>query len=76
MIGSGYCSRSSQDSTACETGGWRWSLVFGCLQLFFSQMPNLESAWWSSIIGAVMSVLYSSCALGLGAANGEGVSQQ
>jgi hypothetical protein len=50
---------------------WEMSLVFGCCQLFLSQMPSLEDAWWSSIIGALMSFMYSTCALALGASKGE-----
>lgn len=55
----------------CGSSVWQMSLVFGCVQLFFSQMPTLESAWWSSMVGAAMSVLYSSAAFGMGAVRGE-----
>jgi hypothetical protein len=54
---------------------WEMSLVFGCCQLFLSQMPSLEDAWWSSIIGALMSFMYSTCALALGASKGEHMRQ-
>jgi hypothetical protein len=53
---------------------WQMSLAFGCCQLFLSQMPSLEDAWWSSIIGALMSFMYSTCALALGASKGAAVS--
>ena len=36
-----------------------------------SQLPNLESAWWASIIGAIMSIGYSSVAFGLGASEAD-----
>lgn len=63
------CSRSRFET--CYNSVWQMALAFGGCQLLLSQMPSLESAWWSSIIGATMSFMYSSCALGLGASKGE-----
>jgi len=31
---------------------WRMTLVFGCVQVAMSQLPNLEAASWSSAVGA------------------------
>jgi hypothetical protein len=60
------------DARDKQCGGtvWQASLAFGVVQLFFSQMPTLESAWWASMVGATMSVLYSTAALGMGAVRG------
>eukprot|EP00889_Picochlorum_renovo_P004502 jgi/Picre1/31532/NNA_006884.t1 len=42
-----------------ETGGdWKMSLVFGGFEMVFSQIKNLEDAWWSSLLGAISGVIY------------------
>lgn len=38
-------------------------------QVGLSMIKNMESAWWTSAIGAIMSLVYSIIALVLGAAN-------
>uniref|UniRef100_J3NC03 Amino acid transporter transmembrane domain-containing protein n=2 Tax=Oryza brachyantha TaxID=4533 RepID=J3NC03_ORYBR len=44
-------------------------LVFGALEIVFSQIPNFHEIWWLSIVAAVMSFTYSSIGLGIGIAN-------
>jgi amino acid permease len=42
-----------------STGGqWKMALVFGGLELFLSQVENLEEAWWISLLGSLASVVY------------------
>eukprot|EP00882_Tetradesmus_deserticola_P014246 GHRQ01015144.1.p1 GENE.GHRQ01015144.1~~GHRQ01015144.1.p1 ORF type:complete len:291 (+),score=82.26 GHRQ01015144.1:770-1642(+) len=40
----------------------------GGVQILMSQLPNLESAWWASAVGAIMSIGYSAIAIVLGGA--------
>jgi len=42
-------------------------LIFGVAQIFLSQLPNLESIWLVSALGATCSIGYSIIALALGA---------
>lgn len=50
----------------CFQSQWAMGCIFGGVQLLFSQAPNLESFWWASAFGALMSLGYSLIALGLG----------
>lgn len=40
------------------------------LQVFFSQLPNIEESSWVSLIGALTAMTYSTIALGLSIAKG------
>lgn len=48
---------------------WQTVLIFGILQMFLSQCPNLESVWVVSAVGAACSLGYSVIALALGASS-------
>eukprot|EP01026_Neomeris_dumetosa_P050426 TRINITY_DN4421_c0_g1_i8.p2 TRINITY_DN4421_c0_g1~~TRINITY_DN4421_c0_g1_i8.p2 ORF type:complete len:251 (-),score=14.82 TRINITY_DN4421_c0_g1_i8:5-757(-) len=41
-----------------------WILVFAALQLIISQLPDMHSLWWVSLMGAIMSICYSVIAFG------------
>lgn len=43
-------------------------LLFGAVQLVFSQIPDFHEMAWLSILAAVMSFSYASIGLGLGLA--------
>ncbi|ERN14214.1 hypothetical protein AMTRI_Chr13g90140 [Amborella trichopoda] len=43
----------------------RFLIIFGCIQLFLSQIPNLHKLSWLSVIAAVMSFTYSTIGVGL-----------
>jgi len=43
-------------------------ILFGVVQILFSQIPDFDQIWWLSIVAAVMSFTYSSIGLSLGIA--------
>jgi len=43
-------------------------VVFGAVQIVFSQIPDFDQISWLSIVAAVMSFTYSSIGLSLGIA--------
>lgn len=51
---------------ACFDSMWKMSCIFGAVEVFLSQVPSLESAWWVSTLGVVTSSIYSTIALALG----------
>jgi hypothetical protein len=43
-------------------------VVYGALQVVFSQIPNLHKMWWLSTLASAMSLSYSAIGIALGVA--------
>lgn len=60
----------AQMATGTDTGDawymklWPMGVIYGGVQIFFSQLPNLDKFWWASVIGAMMSIGYCTITLG------------
>lgn len=48
-------------------------IIFGVIEIIFSQIPDFDQIWWLSIVAAVMSFTYSTIGLGLGIAHVAGL---
>ncbi|CAJ1972325.1 unnamed protein product [Sphenostylis stenocarpa] len=49
----------------CYINNYPFMIVFACIQIVLSQIPNFHKLSWLSIVAAVMSFAYSSIGLGL-----------
>lgn len=57
-----YCPLAGYE---CFNQYWVFALIFGALQLCMNFLPDLDSVWWVSMIGAIMSFGYAFIAIGL-----------
>lgn len=55
------------DSYICQNNVWVFVCMFGLCSLVLSFLPNLDSVWWVSAIGAIMSFGYSFTVVGYSA---------
>nr|GEY26939.1 probable amino acid permease 7 [Tanacetum cinerariifolium] len=60
------CYHEKGHEAACEYVDKYYMLMFGILQIFASQIPNIFHTKWLSIIAAIMSFTYSLIGIGLG----------
>ncbi|KAE8658802.1 Amino acid permease 6 [Hibiscus syriacus] len=49
----------------CQTSNNPFMIIFACIQIVLSQIPNFHNLSWLSILAAIMSFAYSSIGLGL-----------
>ncbi|KAL7143569.1 hypothetical protein ABFS83_08G200500 [Erythranthe nasuta] len=63
------CYHKEGHDAPCEYGDSLFILLFGGVQVMFSQIPDFHNMQWLSIIAAVMSFAYTFIGLGLGFAN-------
>jgi hypothetical protein len=59
------CFHKKGHDADCGVYDTMYMVVFGIVQIFFSQVPNFHDLSWLSIIAAIMSFSYSSIAVGL-----------
>ncbi|KAF0895434.1 hypothetical protein E2562_012442 [Oryza meyeriana var. granulata] len=62
------CFHASGGKDPCHASSNAYMIIFGVVQVFFSQIPDFDQVWWLSILAAVMSFTYSAVGLSLGAA--------
>uniref|UniRef100_A0A0E0PAW6 Amino acid transporter transmembrane domain-containing protein n=1 Tax=Oryza rufipogon TaxID=4529 RepID=A0A0E0PAW6_ORYRU len=53
---------------ACGGSSRPYMVVYGALQVVFSQIPNLHKMWWLSTLASAMSLSYSAIGIALGVA--------
>ncbi|KAE8653935.1 Amino acid permease 6 [Hibiscus syriacus] len=59
------CFHKHGHQVKCQTSNYPFMVIFACIQLLLSQIPNFDKLSWLSIVAAVMSFAYSSIGLGL-----------
>ncbi|GAB4839258.1 Amino acid permease 6 [Ancistrocladus abbreviatus] len=59
------CFHKHGHQAGCHTSNNPFMIIFGCIQILLSQIPNFHELSWLSIMAAVMSFAYSSIGLGL-----------
>lgn len=62
------CFHASGGKNPCHINSNPYMIIFGVVEILFSQIPDFDQIWWLSIVAAVMSFTYSTIGLGLGIA--------
>ncbi|KAJ7958856.1 Amino acid permease [Quillaja saponaria] len=59
------CFHKHGHEAKCNTSNYPFMIIFACIQLVLSQIPNFHKLSWLSIVAAIMSFAYSSIGLAL-----------
>lgn len=62
------CFHKQGHHAACNVSSTPYMIMFGVMEIIFSQIPDFDQISWLSIVAAVMSFTYSTIGLGLGVA--------
>ncbi|WOK97372.1 amino acid permease 4-like isoform X1 [Canna indica] len=62
------CYHKQGHNSPCHISGNFYTITYGVMQIFLSQIPDFDEIWWLSIVAAIMSFTYSGIGLGLGIA--------
>ncbi|WVZ53724.1 hypothetical protein U9M48_004629 [Paspalum notatum var. saurae] len=55
-------------ASSCTSSSNPYMILFGAVEVVFSQIPDFDRIWWLSILAAAMSFTYSAIGLALGVA--------
>ncbi|GLT93658.1 hypothetical protein SLE2022_114400 [Rubroshorea leprosula] len=70
------CFHRHGHNVKCHTSNNPFMIIFACIQILLSQIPNFHKLSWLSILAAIMSFSYSSIGLGLSIAKVAGGGNQ
>lgn len=59
------CFHKNGHNVKCSTSNTPFMIIFACIQIVLSQIPNFHNLSWLSILAAVMSFSYASIGIGL-----------
>ncbi|KAJ4965006.1 hypothetical protein NE237_016855 [Protea cynaroides] len=59
------CFHKNGHEVDCYTSHYPFMIIFACIQIVLSQIPNFHKLSWLSVLAAVMSFAYSSIGVGL-----------
>ncbi|KAH0460006.1 hypothetical protein IEQ34_010669 [Dendrobium chrysotoxum] len=60
------CFHQKGQNSPCHISSNPYMIIFGVIEIIFSQIPDFDQIWWLSIVAAVMSFTYSCIGLALG----------
>ncbi|KAK4803219.1 hypothetical protein SAY86_001422 [Trapa natans] len=66
------CFHNKGHNVKCRTSNYPFMVIFACIQIILSQIPNFHNLSWLSIVATIMSLVYSSIGLGLSIARAIG----
>uniref|UniRef100_A0A5B7AQR5 Amino acid transporter transmembrane domain-containing protein n=2 Tax=Davidia involucrata TaxID=16924 RepID=A0A5B7AQR5_DAVIN len=62
------CFHESGGKNPCKISSNPYMIMFGVVEIIFSQIKDFDQIWWLSIVAAIMSFTYSTIGLALGIA--------
>ncbi|KAJ3671633.1 hypothetical protein LUZ60_007712 [Juncus effusus] len=60
------CFHEKGHENPCHASSNPYMIIFGLIEILFSQIPDFDQIWWLSIVAAIMSFTYSTIGLALG----------
>nr|CAB3491174.1 unnamed protein product [Digitaria exilis] len=62
------CFHEKGHTNPCRSSSKPYMILFGAVEVIFSQIPDFDEIWWLSIVAAIMSFTYATIGLSLGIA--------